>query len=527
MRDGEPKRYEVMVVGGGPTGLVLALALVKLGIAVRIVDKAAEPGTTSRALAVQSRTLELYRPLGLAVDVVAAGLPFEAINLWVAGRHVTRVVIGAIGAGISPFPTPIIYPQDEHERLLIEHLRAAGVEVERPVDVTGFEETAGGVRVRLKGPRGEETCEATWLAGCDGAHSIVRETLKAGFPGGTYEHLFYVADVEASGPVINRELNVALDAADLLAVFALKGEGRARLIGTIREGAAEGRKEPRWEDVSRRILERLKVDVKRVNWFSTYRVHHRVAHFFRAGRAFLLGDAAHIHSPVGGQGMNTGIGDAINLAWKIAAVQRGAAHADLLDTYAVERMAFAERLVATTDSAFTFVTHDGPIARFVRLRVVPVLFPAAFSIGSWRRFFFRTISQCGINYRMEPFNLGRAGRVRGGDRLPWLPPEAPGGLDNFAPLDAMDWQVHVYGTPSAELAALCRERGLALHAFPWREREMHAAGLALDAAYLLRPDGYVALADSTARAATLAAFLDARGLRPFARSGVERITAGR
>jgi hypothetical protein len=373
-----------------------------------------------------------------------------------------------------------------------------------------------GVRVHLRGPGGEETCEAAWLAGCDGAHSVVRETLKAGFPGGTYEHLFYVADVEAAGPVINHELNVALDAADLLAVFALKGEGRARLIGTIREGAAAGKKEPRWEDVSPLILERLKVQVKRVNWFSTYRVHHRVAHFFRAGRAFLVGDAAHIHSPVGGQGMNTGIGDAINLAWKLAAVQRGTARADLLDTYAVERMAFAERLVATTDSAFTFVTHDGPIARFVRLRVVPILFPFAFSIGAWRRFFFRTISQVNVNYRMEAFNRGVAGRVHGGDRLPWLAPEALGARDdNFTPLDALDWQVHVYGSPSDELRAVCRERGLALHAFPWREAEMHAAGLALDAVYLLRPDGYVALADSTARGATLAAYLDERALRPF------------
>ncbi len=349
--------------------------------------------------------------------------------------------------------------------------------------------------------------------GCDGARSVVREALHAGFPGGTYQHLFYVADVEAAGPVMNRELNVALDAADLLAVFALKGEGRARLIGTVREDA-ERRREPRWEDVSGRILEHLKIDVKRVNWFSTYHVHHRVAHFFRAGRAFLAGDAAHIHSPVGGQGMNTGIGDAVNLAWKLAAVLRGAAREDLLDTYAVERMAFARRLVATTDRAFTFVTHDGPLARFVRLHVVPVLFPVAFSIGRWRRFFFRTISQVSVGYRMEPFNTGVAGRVHGGDRLPWVPPEAHGAADNHAALDSGDWQVHVYGHASEGLVAFCRGRGLALHAFAWREA-MHDAGLALNAAYLVRPDGYVGLADSTANPATLAAYLDARALRPL------------
>jgi len=514
--DANRKWYEVIVVGAGPTGLVLALSLAKLGVAVRIVDKAALPGTTSRALAVQSRTLELYRPLGLARDVVEAGLRMSAINLWVAGRHVKRVVLGGMGRDLSPFPYPLVYPQDEHERLLIEHLRAAGVEVERPLEVTGFEEIAGGVRVRLAGPRGEETCEAAWLAGCDGARSVVREALQAGFPGGTYQHLFYVADVEATGPVMNRELNVALDAADLLAVFALKGEGRARLIGIVREDAA-AKQAPTWDDVSGRILARLGIDVKRVNWFSTYHVHHRVAHFFRSGRAFLLGDAAHIHSPVGGQGMNTGIGDAVNLAWKLAAVLRGAARASLLDTYAVERMAFARRLVASTDRAFTFVTHDGPLARFVRLRVVPVLFPTLFSSERWRRFFFRIISQIDVNYRVEPFNAGVAGKVRGGDRLPWVPPEdGDPRHDNFAPLDALDWQVHVYGTPSAELAAFCAGRGIALNAFPWREGPMHAAGLALGAAYLVRPDGYVALADSTARPATLAAYLDGHGLRPLA-----------
>ena len=168
----------------------------------------------------------------------------------------------------------------------------------------------------------------------------------AGFPGGTYRQIFYVADVEASGPAVNGELHVDLDEADFLAVFPLKGEGRARLIGTVRDERADHAERLKFDDVSARAIENLKVDVKTVNWFSTYHVHHRVTDHFRKGRAFLLGDAAHIHSPAGGQGMNTGIGDAINLAWKLAAVLDGRAGDALLDSYEAERIPFARRLVA-------------------------------------------------------------------------------------------------------------------------------------------------------------------------------------
>ena len=165
----------------------------------------------------------------------------------------------------------------------------------------------------------EQAVEAAFIAGCDGTHSIVREALKVGFPGGTYSHIFYVADVEASGRAMNGELNGGLDEADFLAIFPLKGAGRARFIGTVKR-EAEARHDLTFDDVSPRLINRLDIKVERVNWFSTYHVHHRVAGHFREGRAFLLGDAAHIHSPVGGQGMNTGIGDAVNLAWKLAVV---------------------------------------------------------------------------------------------------------------------------------------------------------------------------------------------------------------
>src|SRR5262249_58272017 len=164
----------------------------------------------------------------------------------------------------------------------------------------------------------------------------------------------------------------------------------------------------------------LKLKIAKVNWFSTYHVHHRVASHFREGRVFLLGDAAHVHSPVGGQGMNTGIGDAVNLAWKLAAVLNGGARDDLLDTYQLERIAFARRLVSTTDRIFTLVTKQGTIAQFVRTRLAPLIAPLLFRFAAVRRFVFHTVSQIGINYRHSPLSDGSAGTVQGGDRLPWF-----------------------------------------------------------------------------------------------------------
>ena len=369
---------------------------------------------------------------------------------------------------------------------------------------------------RLRGPEGqEETCEASYIAGCDGARSIVRETIGTGFRGGTYRQLLYVADVEAAGPALDGELHVDLDEADFLAVFPLAGKGRARLIGTVRDERADPANRLKFEDVSDRAITNLKVNVQKVNWFSTYHVHHRVTEHFRKGRALLLGDAAHIHSPAGGQGMNTGIGDAINLAWKLATVLAGHAPDKLLDSYEAERIGFARRLVATTDRVFSFATAEGRIADILRTRVAPVLFPKVIAFEAVREYIFRTVSQITLNYRGCPLSAGSAGHVHGGDRLPWVPID---GKDNFESLAAITWQVHVYGSASAELVTWCASHDVPLHVFDWRS-EHDAAGLARDAAYLLRPDTYVALADAPGAPATLD--------RYCADHGIRRLTASR
>ncbi|HJU86026.1 MAG TPA: FAD-dependent monooxygenase, partial [Gemmatimonadota bacterium] len=446
---------------------------------------------------------------GIADQVVAGGVQVPGVNLWVEGERAARVPIDALGQGLSPYPFALVYPQDAHEQLLIERLAALGVSVERSTELVAFEEQEGGVRATIARPDGStEVAGAAFLAGCDGASSTVRESLGVDFPGGTYAGLFFVADVVAHGPATDDEIHVDFEEADFAIVFPLQGEGRVRLVGVVREDFGD---ELDYDDVSGRAIENLKLDVERVNWFSTYRVHHRVASHFAAGRAFLLGDAAHIHSPVGGQGMNTGIGDAVNLAWKLSAVVKGRAPESLLDTYEPERIAFARRLVATTDRMFTFVTRRGRVARIVRTRLVPWIAPHLFRLPGMQRFFFRTVSQIGIEYHGSRLSAGEAGDVRGGDRLPWV--ETGTGEDNFAPLASMAWHAHVYGEARPELVGACRELGLPLHRFAWGAG-IRRAGLGRGALYLIRPDGYVALADPRADPGSLRSYLADRGIEP-------------
>jgi 2-polyprenyl-6-methoxyphenol hydroxylase-like FAD-dependent oxidoreductase len=499
----------VLIVGAGPTGLVLALWLRHFGVSVRLIDRASAPGTTSRALAVQARTLELYEQLGLAAAVLERGHQVPAVNLWVGGKHRARLDFLAISSTLTRYPFLEILPQDEHEELLSERLAQTGGLVERSTELIGLRAGAGAVEARLRRPDGrEEHYEAAYLVGCDGARSRVRELLQVGFPGGTYPQVFYVADIQGAGTACNGELHVDLDEADFVAVFPLAGAGRARLIGTVRGERAAHAESLSFADVQGRALRSLGLQVEHVHWFSTYHVHHRVAAHFRSGRVFLAGDAAHIHSPAGGQGMNTGIGDAVNLAWKLAAVLRGTASSGLLDTYESERITFARRLVATTDRVFTFVSAPGAVADLVRTRLAPLVLPPLVRLDAVREFLFRTVSQTMINYRGRPLSVGRVGGVRGGERLPWV----DSGADNYQALREARWQLHVYGAAQPALAGWCDAQRMPLHVFPFTAAHRRA-GLRAQALYLLRPDGYVALASGAQEPDTVVRYFAARGLR--------------
>lgn len=474
----------VLIVGAGPTGLVLALWLAKTGTPFRLIDKKSGPGTGSRAMAVQARTLEFYRQLGIAEDVIAGGFQIDRFHLRNETRELAAVPLGDVGRGLSPYPFALSLPQDDHERLLIDRLRVAGHAVEWDTELVGLTQRDDSVQAQLRKPSGEEGWVGPYLCGCDGAHSAVRHHLGVGFPGGTYDQLFYVADVEAEGTWSGRDITGFLAAKTFCLSFPVRAPGMYRYIGLVPE-ALRGRDDLSFDDLRDGVEQVTGTRVRHVNWFSTYRVHHRVADHFRHGRVFLSGDAGHVHSPAGGQGMNTGIGDAVNLAWKLAAVRAGRANATLLDSYEAERVPFARSLVATTDRVFEAIVGRGLPARLVRRVFAPFVMPFLLRFSAVRRLQFRLVSQTRIAYRASPLSDGVAGAVHAGDRLPWVE-----GTDNYAPLTSLDWQVHVYGRATAELRAFAAGVRLPLYEWPW-SGAARRAGLNRDALYLVRPDGHI------------------------------------
>lgn len=492
---------DVLIVGAGPTGLVLALYLAKCGIRPRIIEKNSGPGQASRAMVVQARTLEFYRQLGFAEEVIRKGIKVERIHLREGDREAATFKLADMGEGISPYPFALSFPQDEHERLLVERLKAAGIEVEWGTELTEFQQADDCIRASLANDSVKETCQAAYLCGCDGAHSRVRQTLQFGFAGGTYDQIFYVADVQATGAPANRDLNFCLGTNVLCLVFPIRTTGMNRLIGLVPE-EIQDKERAKFEDIRPYLAEQIGIEVEKVNWFSIYRVHHRVADQFRKGRVFLLGDAGHIHSPAGGQGMNTGIGDAVNLSWKLAEVLQAGGSPNILDTYETERIGFARSLVDTTDRAFKLMVGSNTTSQLFRSVLLPHLAPFAFGFSAFRRAAFRTVSQTKISYRESALSEGVAGEVHGGDRLPWV-----GDLDNFAPLASFDWQIHCYGEASEELRSFARSRALPLGIFAWNN-EAKNAGLARDAIYLVRPDGYLSYASPKEDVARLAGFVD-------------------
>jgi 2-polyprenyl-6-methoxyphenol hydroxylase-like FAD-dependent oxidoreductase len=502
----------VLIVGAGPTGLNLALSLARRGVPFRIISEGNGPGEHSRALVVQARTLEFYAQFGFADEVVAQGVVADSVHIREGGDHdsaheVTTVSFKDLGNGISPYPFALAYAQDDHERFLIGKLRETGFNVEWQSKLIGFTEESGGVRATISCNGGTEEVRVEYICGCDGAHSRVRETLNIGFPGGTYDQLFYVADVRIARG-FDRDLHLNLGKHILTLMFPVRSSGMQRLIGLVPPKLLD-RTDLTFDDIRDRVERQLDIQIAELNWFSTYRVHHRVAERFRVGQGFLLGDAGHIHSPVGGQGMNTGIGDAINLGWKLAHVIQRRADPSLLDTYEPERIGFARSLVATTDRAFTPLIAEGISGEVTRRLIAPLLFSVAVRFPPTRHAIFRLISQARIHYPDSALSQGHAGHVHGGDRLPWL---GPGENDNFIPLRSLDWQLHFYGDSERNLLSTAREFGLATHMFPWSP-QAHDAGFQQDAAYLVRPDGYVAVALGEQTASRLKDLIDRFGLR--------------
>ena len=497
---------DVLIVGAGPTGLMLANQLVRRGVRSTIIDRHSGPAQQSRAMAVQARTLEIYAKMGIIDDALRLGRRASGANMWANGKWTARIPLGDIGKHLSPFPFALALGQDDNERIMGTKLHAEGIDVQWNTELVGLQQEEDGSVATIKQPDGStRTLGARWVAGCDGARSTVREICGITFPGAPYEHVFFVADTAATGSMRPDELNVYLWQDGFHLFFPMRGKDRWRLIGILPK-PLRSRAELRFEDLIPDVQREAGANLafSECSWFSTYRIHHRCAERFRDRRCFLLGDAAHIHSPAGGQGMNTGLQDAYNLGWKLALVVNGEADATLLDTYERERLPVAQRLLQTTDRLFRILVSDSWFAGIFRTRILARMAARAMTVERVRMIAFRAISQIGIRYPQSPLSqeLGSVADAapQPGDRFPWLclDIDGNGNVDDlFNALDDRRFNVLVFGQPAPDSKIVAggeRVRVLAIPESPANQSAQASIGIDGPAFYVVRPDGHVGLA---------------------------------
>ena len=487
-------RTTALVVGAGPVGLAMAAELKRYGVAVRLIDRASAPSDKSKALVVWSRTLELFDRMGCGEDFAAAGNRLSGAALWADGKRLAHLDFTGID---SPHAYGLAIPQSETERLLALHLARLGGGVEREVELTEFSPSETGVRARLRrADGGEEEVECDWLIGCDGAHSTVRHGLGMTFSGVTETADFWLADVAIEGASMRwDELGLFWHKNGILAIFPFS-VGRARIIGDLGPAPSEApRPDPTLAEVQRLVEERGPAGLRLSDpvWLANFRINERKVAEYRRGRAFLAGDAAHIHSPAGGQGMNTGIQDACNLAWKLALASRGLGlNGPLLDSYSAERSAVGDLVLKNAARLTHVALVKNPLGQAIRNNLVSLLG----ELPPVRRRLAATLAELDIAYPESPLNRNvRGGAGRG------LP--KPG---ERAPLDSdLAGRIGAGGEPkfvllggaaaSVAYAPLMERFGRLLTPI-----DTVAASLARKygglehGAYLIRPDGYVALA---------------------------------
>jgi len=480
---------EVLVIGAGPTGLTAALELAAAGVSCRIVDAAAVRSDKSRALAVQARTLELLQRHGLGDELVRRGQTGLRAVGYVAGKQRFELAFADIGAVDTPFPFVLLISQVDTERVLEDALARHGVTVERPVEVLDFD----GPRARLSTG---ETIAPRWIIGADGAHSLVRKAAGLAFDGAAYPQDFILADLRIDEAAPHDRIRFFFGRDGLLVALPLPGADAFRLIASRRDLGADA-PDPTLADFQA-LWDAFSPTPARLHdarWLARFRLHHRGVDRYRNGAMFVAGDAAHIHSPAGGQGMNTGIQDAINLAWKLALVSRGRAGDALLDSYHDERHPVGQNLLRTTDRLFRWGASRNRLVIGVRNLVVPRA--ASFVLGDpvRRARAFRFISQLAIEYGKSPI-VREVGTWHAG----------PSAGHRAPPLPCFTGVRHhllAIGGPPPDLAEWADE--IEVHALA--EAPPHYATIDGSALYLVRPDGHVAFRSPTLDAEPLLSFL--------------------
>jgi 2-polyprenyl-6-methoxyphenol hydroxylase-like FAD-dependent oxidoreductase len=409
-----------LVVGAGPVGLTMAAHLHHHGIPCRIIDRAPAPSDKSKALVVWGRSLEMLDDLGIAEDFLRAGTFLNSSSIHGGSRRLVRILFTLEG---TEYNRPLMLAQSETERLLAEHLRRVGIEVERRVELTAFIDQGDRVVVTLRHADGrEEQVSCDWLLGCDGAHSTVRHLLKMDFTGEAEPSDFILADCRVEGPIPLDELSLFWHHKGVLAFFPFAA-GRCRIIADMGTAQTTGHPpDPSLSDVQNIVNDRGPAGVKlsEPHWLAGFRIHERKVAEYRRGRAFLAGDAAHIYSPAGGQGMNTGMQDTWNLAWKLALVHKGRARPSLLDSYSIERSTVGEMVLRNAAQLTRVALLRNPIAQFVRNSIVGLVG----HLPAFRHTFIRNLTEMSIHYPKSPLNgefgvfRWAPGSILPGDRFP-------------------------------------------------------------------------------------------------------------
>ena len=492
-------RTDVLVVGAGPTGLMAGLVLARAGVEALVIDAKAGPTRESRAVAVQARSMEIYDQLGLADRILSTSHLAERVQMGTSTAART-LPIERMQEADTRFPGLRVFEQSRNEALLAEAL----AEDDRPVRyrhslialLTGARAADAEVRALVSGPSGLLVVEAKWCIGADGSHSPVRAAIGATFDGVTDEGDFWVADARVSAGLVPGIVSIRMGRRLLALAFPMSDDGDFRLVGLRTPDMADA------SAVTARLRTEFGIELSALRWFSTYRIHHRVASAFRGGRAFLAGDAAHVHSPVGGQGMNTGLQDAHDLGLLLADVVHGRADPSALDRYEAERRPVALTLVSVTDRAFGLVARPNRLTAGARRIAAGTVFPLASRLAG-SALGARLAGYLG-QYRIRYPIAGRRGTGPVGLRLP------PVG-DNAAALQRLSWQLHVYGGTAERPAVPDWVAGPLT--FPADPR----GRLLPDRLHLIRPDGFVAAAvpmtEGRADARALTAAMQAQGLR--------------
>jgi 2-polyprenyl-6-methoxyphenol hydroxylase-like FAD-dependent oxidoreductase len=412
----------VLIVGAGPSGLMMAAQLLRYGVQPIIIDNKQGPTDKSKALAVQARSMEIFRQMGVVDKVLKASKAAVGAVINQESHVVASLTLDGIGEGQTPFPYIYMYQQSKTERLLLDYLTLNCCPVYWNITLLSVEQDALKAAVQLQNGEDTQTLTCDWLVAADGARSPVRKQLQLPFNGDTYEHQFYVADVKIEN-VLGDKVNLYLSKKGFAAFFLMPEEHYCRIVGTLPD-EFDSREDLQMDDVLPYLdsITGATIKIEHTNWFTTYKLHHRMADKFRQQRCFLIGDAAHIHSPVGGQGMNTGLQDAYNLAWKLAGVVNGQIKASVLDSYAAERMPVAKDLLNTTDRIFKLILSRNWFVGLFKKWVLPRVLRNVWGKPGSRALFFKRVSQTGISYRDSQINLhlSLSTQIKAGDRLPYL-----------------------------------------------------------------------------------------------------------